>query len=179
MGLSYLSQDDIMQWAPWFWVIMAYKWTADQGKTVPPLPLAWRTQDCDVDRHACALIQIWIPQATVIELRESDDGLHVVWRDARVTAWLQGIRDPRTPRDTRRAMAKAYDHWWRRVQARILAKTKEAPWLAITLRTDTFSWAFDTSNYADYWDDPVLMDLVHWFQSLAPILADVPEVTPS
>ncbi len=180
MGLSYLSQDDITQWAPWFWVIMAYKWTADQGKTLPALSLAWRSEHCDVDEHACTLLQSWFPQATDIEVLDATDyGMSLKWRDGRINAWLRMIRDPQTPRDTRKAMAQAYDHVWRRIRARIDAKMKGAPWLEITFRADTFTWLFDVANYGDYWDDPPVLDFVHWLESLEPILKNVPEVTAS
>jgi len=158
-------------------VIMTYKWTADQGKTVPELSLAWRSETCEVEEHARTLIQIWVPQATSIEVEGIDNGLEMTWRDGRISTWLRAIRDPQTARETRKAMAKAYDNVWRRIHARIAAKIKGSEWLDITFRADTFTWAFDTSNYVDYWDEPVLLDLAHWLQSLEPILKVVPEVT--
>ena len=179
MALSYLSQDDIADWAPWLWVILAYKWTRDQGKTVPSLALDWRTGVVDLDAHARRLLQIWMPTAITITVEEESYAfsIRMAWREARLTAWLQAMRDPQTPRETRRKLARQYAQWLRRVQGRIHAQTNGSPWLDIALRGDAFQWAFDADHYGDYWTDPALIDFVHWLQSLASLIVQIPEVT--
>ncbi len=89
MSLSCLTQNEVADWTPWFWVILAYKWTADQGKPVPPLTPAWRTRDCDVDHHAQTLIRLWLPSATDVTLVSgmADAQLHLSWRDARLFSY--------------------------------------------------------------------------------------------
>ena len=70
MGLSYLNELEIMEWAPWLWVIVALKWTADQGKPVPTLTPAWRTGECDVGQYGGILLKIWIPEAADVVIDE-------------------------------------------------------------------------------------------------------------
>jgi hypothetical protein len=174
MSISYLSQDGILQWAPWLWVIQAYQWTHDQGRPVPPLTPRWRSESCDLDRHALILIQAWRPDASHLQSLATpfQDQMHYIWQEPRLTAWLRRLRDPQTPRATRRLMAHAYAHWFRAVQERIQAQ--DTDWLIIRFHHDTVSWAVDFGNYADYWEDSALMRLVHFLQSLAEILDTVP-----
>lgn len=179
MSLSYLAQDDIAEWASWFWTILAYKWTADQGRPAPSLTPAWRSQICDLDRHALTLVRLWMPAAHALTLVSSvaDLRLHLTWRDARLTRWLLTMRDPNTPRARRQSLARQYATWHRAIHDRIAAK--ESDWLTLTFRGDRFSWRFDMDNYGDCWEEPFLLDLVHWLQSVAEILDTIPEVPPA
>lgn len=175
VSVSYLTQDEIALWAPWFWVILAYKWTADQGRPVPPLTPRWRTEACDLIPHAQTLVRAWLPFATDVTSPASvADVLHLVWRDTRLTRWLLTMRDPNTPRARRQYLARQYATWHRAIHDRMAAK--ESAWLTLAFRGDRFSWLFDVDNYGDYWEEPAILDLVHWLKSLADILIAIPEV---
>lgn len=176
MALSYLSQDDQLQWVPWLGALAAYQWTADQGKAVPPLALTWREAAFDWAAHAGVLLHLWVPTAALVDvtLDDNDNMLCLTWREPRLTMWRAAIQASAMP--GRRHMAIASRQWWQAVQAINRAQVASVPWVTIRCRADTWTWCFDFNNYGD-WDDPPLVALVHWLHSLDALWQRMPEVT--
>jgi hypothetical protein len=174
VAVSYLTQEDITEWAPWFWVLMAFQWTAEQGRPVPPLTLAWRSGSCDLPAHLRTLVAAWMPTATA--MTATDDGTHwtVSWRDTRWMAWRARLQDHGLSRVQRRDLARAYAVWHHTLQARQAAYTQREPMISIRLEPDGLSWECDLSEYDSVWEEPVLLPFAHWLQSLVPLLDRIP-----
>jgi len=159
MGIAYLSQDDITHWLPWFWVIEAYKWTADQGRPVPPLKPHWRAGSANLDAYGLTLIRIWRPEALDVTALSSvtDNALAYRWREPPLTARLDSPRDAA---------------WWQALQDRARASSED--WVTIEIAHDMVSWTLDFENSPNFWELSPLMELAHWLQSLTLVLDSPP-----
>lgn len=174
MALSYLNADDLNDWLLWFWVLLAFRWTAEQGRPVPPLTIAWRTQSCEIPAHLRTLVTAWIPTATAITATDDDAHWTVTWRDTRWMAWRAFLQDPALSRSQRRDAARAYMIWHHTLQARQQAVMQQNPMLAIQLTRDGVVWRANLQNYDGFWDDPLPVTFAHWLQTLVPLFARIP-----
>lgn len=175
MDPSYLSENDIMQWAPWFWALVAYKWTADQGVTVPLFLPTWRAHpSCNLADHIHTLIGLWLPDSTDLTVEDdADHGWYLAqWRDPRLNAWRAALRT--APPTARRDLLRQYAAWLRTIRAILQAQVRQTPWLSLALRKDTWTWQFDPGHSDGFWDDSPLLDLAHWLQTLAQQRATIP-----
>jgi hypothetical protein len=171
MALSYLSQDDIMDWAPWFWVLLAFQWTAEQGRALPPLALAWRSEPCDLPAHWRTLIAAWFPTATAITANDNQGEWTMTWRDTRWMAWRTRLQAPDLSRDQRRDLARACAVWHHTLQARIHGEMQRDSLITIRLLPDGLSWTQGDDN--DWQTSPLLL-CAHWLQSLGPLFEKIP-----
>ncbi len=171
MELSYLSQDTIMDWAPWFWVLLAFQWTAEQGRALPPLPLTWRSESCDLPTHWRTLIAAWFPTATAITVVENDGAWTITWHETRWMAWREHLQAPGLSRAQRRDHARAYAVWHHTLQSRLDGERQRGALVTARLLPGGLSW---TQGADDDWQASPLLLCAHWLQSLVPVFEKIP-----
>ncbi|SMC08095.1 hypothetical protein SAMN00768000_3647 [Sulfobacillus thermosulfidooxidans DSM 9293] len=176
---AYLSEDDILEWSTWWETLMAYKWTADQGRPVPPLALTWRQGPVSRSDHARRLLTCWIPTAQILTTDDTDETsiLRLTWTDPAWTTWLTRLRDPALPPSIRRTAAQTYAQVWATVQD-FLAKSQDYAMQATVTaqgRRWTWQWDLDYDNWDEY--EPMLVRWVHWLAVLTDLIRPLEEVT--
>lgn len=176
---AYLSEDDILEWASWWEALLAYKWTADQGRSVPPFALTWRQGTPSRADHAARLLTCWIPTAQILPADAADDSsiLRLTWTDPTWTTWLTRLHDPALPTPIRRAAAHTYAHVWQAVQEFLAQSQDYAMQATVTAQGRRWTWQWDPDY--DHWDEyePMLVRWVHWLATLTDLLRPLWEVT--